>query len=155
MLKILGRNSLINVRKVLWLCSELDIVWEHEPWGEDPQSLHSPQFMALNPNAMVPVIIEDDFVMWESNAILRYLANSNDGEWLYPDNPRARAGRSVDGLAGHRAQHLMALCFYVAGAEFASPSGSAPAGCRHQRLEPHHGYSQSAAGKNRALRCGP
>ena len=47
--------------------------------------------MALNPNAMVPVIIEDDFVMWESNAILRYLANSNGGEWLYPDNLRARA----------------------------------------------------------------
>jgi len=91
MLKVLGRTSSINVRKVLWLCAELDIAYELEPWGDDPQSLHSKEFMALNPNAMVPVIIEDDFVLWESNAILRYLANSNGGEWLYPDNPRARA----------------------------------------------------------------
>ncbi|MBS0882510.1 glutathione S-transferase [Pantoea sp. JGM49] len=91
MLKVLGRTSSINVRKVLWLCSELDLTYELEPWGEDPQSLHSAEFMALNPNAMVPVIIEDDFVMWESNAILRYLANSNGGDWLYPENPRGRA----------------------------------------------------------------
>ncbi len=91
MLKILGRTSSINVRKVLWLCAELDIPYEHEVWGDENKSLHSPEFLALNPNAMIPVIIEDDFVMWESNAILRYLATSYGGEWLYPENPRARA----------------------------------------------------------------
>jgi len=47
--------------------------------------------MALNPNAMVPVLKDDDFVMWESNAILRYLANAYGGEWLYPHHPQTRA----------------------------------------------------------------
>jgi len=91
MLKILGRDSSINVRKVLWLCDELDLDFEREEWGADPDSLRKPEFLALNPNALIPVIIDDDFVLWESNAILRYLANAYEGDWLYPQNPRARA----------------------------------------------------------------
>ena len=91
MLKILGRDSSINVRKVLWLCDELDLDYEHEEWGADPDSLRKPEFLALNPNALIPVLIDDDFVLWESNAILRYLANAYEGDWLYPQNPRARA----------------------------------------------------------------
>ncbi|MEZ3500791.1 glutathione S-transferase family protein [Pantoea sp. KPR_PJ] len=91
MLKILGRDSSINVRKVLWLCDELDLDFEREEWGDEPNSLHKPEFLALNPNALIPVLIDDDFVLWESNAILRYLANAYEGDWLYPQNPRARA----------------------------------------------------------------
>ncbi|PPS59007.1 hypothetical protein CRX72_28195 [Pantoea sp. BRM17] len=52
-------------------------------WFETP--------LALNPNALVPVIIDDGLVIWESNAILRYLANSYGGAWLYPEEPRLRA----------------------------------------------------------------
>ncbi|MDT0176301.1 glutathione S-transferase [Enterobacter sp. BRE11] len=91
MLKILGRDSSINVRKVLWLCDELDLDFEREEWGTEPDSLRKPEFLALNPNALIPVLIDDDFVLWESNAILRYLANAYEGDWLYPQNPRARA----------------------------------------------------------------
>jgi len=91
MLKILGRASSINVRKVLWLCDELDIDFHREEWGEGFQSPHEAEFLALNPNAMIPVIQDDEFVMWESNAIIRYLANAYGGEWLYPTHPRARA----------------------------------------------------------------
>ena len=91
MLKILGRKTSINVRKVLWLCAELNITYKHEAWGDEGLSLHAPQFMALNPNALVPVIIDDGLVIWESNAILRYLANSYGGAWLYPEEPRLRA----------------------------------------------------------------
>jgi len=91
MLKILGRNTSINVRKVLWLCAELNITYKHEAWGDDGLSLHAPQFMALNPNALVPVIIDDGLVIWESNAILRYLASNYGGAWLYPEEPRLRA----------------------------------------------------------------
>lgn len=92
MLKILGRDSSINVRKVLWLCDELDLDFEREEeWGAEPDSLRKPEFLALNPNALIPVLIDDDFVLWESNAILRYLANAYEGDWLYPQNPRARA----------------------------------------------------------------
>ncbi|MFS2221605.1 glutathione S-transferase family protein [Pantoea sp. B65] len=91
MLKILGRASSINVRKVLWVCDELDIAFRREDWGEGFKSPGQAEFLALNPNGMIPVIQEGDFVMWESNAIIRYLANAYGGEWLYPENPRARA----------------------------------------------------------------
>lgn len=91
MLKILGRASSINVRKVLWLCDELDIDFHREEWGEGFKSPDEAEFLALNPNAMIPVIQDDGFVMWESNAIIRYLANAYGGEWLYPPHPRARA----------------------------------------------------------------
>lgn len=91
MLKILGKASSINVRKVLWLCDELGIPFRREDWGDGFRSTHEAEFLALNPNAMVPVIQEGDFVMWESNAIIRYLANAHGGEWLYPQQPRDRA----------------------------------------------------------------
>jgi len=91
MLTILGRTSSINVRKVLWLCDELALDYLREEWGDGFQSTHSPEFMALNPNAMVPVLKDDDLVIWESNAILRYLANAYGGEWLYPIHPQSRA----------------------------------------------------------------
>lgn len=91
MLTILGRASSINVRKVLWLCDELDLEFEREEWGDGFRSTHLPEFMALNPNAMVPVLKDDDFVLWESNSILRYLANAYCGEWLYPNHPQTRA----------------------------------------------------------------
>jgi len=91
MLTILGRASSINVRKVLWLCDELDLAYQREEWGDGFRSTHLPEFMALNPNAMVPVLKDDDFVLWESNAILRYLANAYGGDWLYPHDPQTRA----------------------------------------------------------------
>ena len=58
-LKILGKASSINVRKVLWTCDELDLSYEREDWGSGFASTHSPEFLRLNPNAQVPVIIDD------------------------------------------------------------------------------------------------
>ena len=75
MLKVLGRISSINVRKVLWTCDEIGIPFEREDWGIGFKSPQAAEFLALNPNAKVPVICEDDgFVLWESNTICRYLA---------------------------------------------------------------------------------
>ncbi|WP_147200336.1 glutathione S-transferase [Pantoea sp. MBD-2R] len=91
MLKILGRASSINVRKVLWICEELEIPFRREDWGDGFKSLQEAEFKAMNPNALIPVIQEDDFTLWESHAIIRYLANAWDGEWLYPRHPRTRA----------------------------------------------------------------
>ncbi|MHC0507362.1 glutathione S-transferase family protein [Achromobacter aegrifaciens] len=91
MLKILGKASSINVRKVLWACAELDLPFEREDWGSGFQSTSEPAFLALNPNAMVPVIQDGDFVLWESNSIIRYLAAQYDGLDLYPAEPRLRA----------------------------------------------------------------
>ena len=91
MLRILGKASSINVRKVLWTCAELNIPFEREDWGSGFQSTHTPQFLALNPCAMVPVIQDDDFSLWESNTIIRYLATRYGGSALYPAEARARA----------------------------------------------------------------
>ena len=91
MLKILGKSSSINVRKVLWLCVELDLSYDLEEWGSGFRSTLVPEFLALNPNAMVPVICDGDFVLWESNAICRYLASVHNRADLLPEEPPARA----------------------------------------------------------------
>lgn len=91
MLKILGRASSINVRKVLWVCEELGIAFSREDWGDGFKSPQDAAFKNMNPNALIPVIQEGDFILWESNAIIRYLANAYGGGWLYPEDPRARA----------------------------------------------------------------
>ena len=73
-LKVLGRVTSINVRKVLWLADELGLTCEREDWGLPIRDPKVPEFLALNPNGQVPVLIEDGFVLWESSAITRYLA---------------------------------------------------------------------------------
>lgn len=90
-LRILGKASSINVRKVLWTCEELDLSYQQEDWGSGFQSTHSPEFLALNPNAQVPVLIDEAGALWESNSICRYLANLHPGSGLLPIAPRARA----------------------------------------------------------------
>jgi glutathione S-transferase len=82
-LRILGRKSSINVRKVLWTCAELDLPFEHV---ESDSKL-----LACNPNAMVPVIQDGDFVLWESNAICRYLAGKQPRSILLPEDLQSRA----------------------------------------------------------------
>lgn len=91
MLKILGKSSSINVRKVLWTCAELQLSYEHEEWGSGFQSTETEAFKALNPNALVPVLVDGDFVLWESNTICRYLASQYQQTALLPESARQRA----------------------------------------------------------------
>jgi glutathione S-transferase len=91
MLRILGKASSINVRKVLWTCAELRIPFEREDWGSGFQPTNTPEFLAMNPCAMVPVIQDGDFTLWESNTIIRYLVSRYGGSQLYPTEPMARA----------------------------------------------------------------
>lgn len=94
MVRILGKASSINVRKVLWTCAELGVPFEREDWGSGFRSTQEPAFLALNPNAMVPVLVDGDVVLWESNAICRYLATrygSGDADSLLPRDAPARA----------------------------------------------------------------
>ena len=90
-LKILGKPISINVRKVLWLCDELALPHELEAWGAGYRDPDTPEFRALNPNAMVPVIVDGDAVLWESNTICRYLAGKAARDDLLPREPLARA----------------------------------------------------------------
>ncbi len=98
MRKILGRKTSSNVMKVLWGCAELGLDYVREdiggPFGGNDQA----EFLRLNPNGRVPVLIEEDFVLWESNSILRYLASVHGEGTLWPTNAqtRARAERWMD-----------------------------------------------------------
>lgn len=85
-MKLLGRAASINVRKVLWTCAELGL----DPEREEPD-MAAPALRRLNPNAMVPVLLDGDFVLWESNSICRYLAGREQRVDLLPAAPRARA----------------------------------------------------------------
>ena len=101
-LRILGRVSSINVRKVLWTCDELGLPFAREDWGLGYQPTRSPEFLALNPNALVPVLVDDGFVLWESNTICRYLAARERRGDLLPAaaQPRARVEQWMDWQAG-------------------------------------------------------
>lgn len=91
MLKLLGKAASINVRKVLWTLDELGLPCTREDWGIGFQATSAPEFLALNPNAMVPVLVDGDFVLWESNTICRYLATQYANGTLLPAAPQERA----------------------------------------------------------------
>ncbi len=91
MLQVLGRAGSINVRKVLWVCHELEISYKLQQWGADQLPTDTPAFRALNPNALVPVITDGTFVLWESNTICRYLATVHERPDLLPTAARERA----------------------------------------------------------------
>lgn len=90
-MKLLGRLASINVRKVLWTAAQLDLDLEREDWGPGFRSPKEPEYLALNPNGLIPVLIDDDFVLWESNTICRYLATQRYATTLLPTEARARA----------------------------------------------------------------
>ena len=74
MLKIWGRRNSQNVQKPMWLIGELGLAHEHVNAGGKYGGLDTPEFVAMNPNSRVPVIKDGALVLWESQAILRYLA---------------------------------------------------------------------------------
>jgi glutathione S-transferase len=89
-LVILGRVTSINVRKVAWTADQIGLAYRNEVWGLPHRDPHEAEFLKLNPNAQVPVILDDGFVLWESNAIMRYLAEKHGSE-LLPADLRERA----------------------------------------------------------------
>ncbi|MCA0201217.1 MAG: glutathione S-transferase [Proteobacteria bacterium] len=91
MLKVLGKSSSINVRKVLWTCDEIGVVFEREDWGAGFRSTREPAFLALNPNGLVPVVIDGDEILRESNTIVRYLAVKHGRTDLLPEAAPGRA----------------------------------------------------------------
>ena len=109
-LKVLGRVTSINVRKVLWAADEMGLSYEREDWGKPARDPNVPEFLKLNPNAQVPVIVDDGFVLWESQAIIRYLAEKN-GSDLLPSDARERA--IVDQWLGWQATELNPTWMYA------------------------------------------
>jgi len=98
MLTLWGRGNSNNVKKVLWCLAEIGLPFEHVEAGGAHGVVDTPTFRALNPNGLVPVIRDGDLVLWESNAIVRYLAAVHSDGLLYPNDPatRARGDRWMD-----------------------------------------------------------
>lgn len=93
MIRIIGRKTSSNVQKVLWLCGEIGLEFERADLGGPFGGNDKPEYRAMNPNGLVPTIVEEDgFTLWESNTIVRYFgAKYGKDSGLFPDDPRARA----------------------------------------------------------------
>ena len=98
MLQLWGRANAYNVMKPLWLLGELGLEFRHHDIGSGAGDLDTPAFRALNPMARIPVLEDGDAVVWESNTVMRYLANRFDPGGLYPDAvlPRSEVERWMD-----------------------------------------------------------
>jgi glutathione S-transferase len=98
MLKIWGRLNSINVQKVMWTVGELALPHERIDAGMQYGLVNEPWFKEMNPNGRVPTIDDDGFVLWESNAIVRYLAHKHGAGTLAPSGieTTASADRWMD-----------------------------------------------------------
>jgi glutathione S-transferase len=94
MLKIWGRNTSINVQKTLWAIGELSVPHERIDIGGAFGKNNEAPYLAMNPNGLVPTLEEDDFLLWESNSVVRYLAAKYGPGTLEPADPRTRASAS-------------------------------------------------------------
>jgi glutathione S-transferase len=91
-LTIWGRTNSVNVQKALWCLAELDIAYERIDAGMQFGHNNEPDYLAMNPNGRVPTLVDGDFVLWESNSIMRYLCLAyGKGTPIYPDAPKRRA----------------------------------------------------------------
>ena len=90
MIELLGRATSGNVQKVIFLLEELGLPYERKDYGRQFQNTTTPEYSAMNPMQKVPTLVDGDTVVWQSNTILRYLANKAKSP-LYPADPAQRS----------------------------------------------------------------
>jgi glutathione S-transferase len=94
-LTIWGRANSVNVQKVLWCLRELELGYDRIDAGLHFGKNTEPPYLAMNPNGRVPTLVDGDFVLWESNSVMRYLCMAyGQNSPIYPKEPKVRA--SVD-----------------------------------------------------------
>lgn len=91
MLKVWGRKNSVNVKKALWAAEELGLQYERIEAGLQFGVNNTPEYKRMNPTGLVPTIDDDGFTLWESHAIVRYLAAKHGSGTLWPIDPKARA----------------------------------------------------------------
>ncbi len=90
---IWGRANSVNVQKVLWCLHELDLAYERIDAGMAFGKNREPEYLTINPNGRVPTLVDGDFVLWESNSIMRYLVRAyRPQSSLFPQAPKVRSG---------------------------------------------------------------
>ncbi|HEY3798018.1 MAG TPA: glutathione S-transferase family protein [Caulobacteraceae bacterium] len=95
MITLWGRANSINVQKALWALDELGLDYQHVPAGGDAGGLDEPAFRAMNPNGRVPVLMDGEAAIWESNAIVGYLCAAYAPDRLCALEPSARARQQM------------------------------------------------------------
>lgn len=98
MIELWGRKNSYNVQKVLWALAELNLEYTHQDVGSNEGDLETSKFLAMNPHARIPVLVDKGSVIWESNTIVRYLSAAYGENILWLDNPlqRSYADRWMD-----------------------------------------------------------
>lgn len=114
MLKIWGRANSANVQKVMWAVHELETPHERIDAGGAFGRNDTPEFAAINPMRLVPVIDDNGFTLWESQAIVRYLAQTYGRGTLCPADPKlaATADQWMDWSATTIQPDVIATCFW-------------------------------------------
>ncbi|WGR96131.1 glutathione S-transferase [Bradyrhizobium sp. ISRA443] len=91
-LTIWGRANSVNVQKVLWCLAELDLPYQRIDAGMQFGKNDQPEYLAMNPNGRIPTLVDGDYVLWESNSVMRYLCMAyGQGSPIYPQAPKTRA----------------------------------------------------------------
>jgi len=91
-LTIWGRANSVNVQKVLWCLHELDLAYDRIDAGMQFGKNNEAAYLAMNPNGRVPTLVDGDFVLWESNSVMRYLCLAHGQHSpIYPQGARERA----------------------------------------------------------------
>jgi glutathione S-transferase len=91
MIKIWGRTDSSNVQKVLWCCGELSLAYDRVDFGGKFGGNKEKPYLEMNPNGLVPTLQDGDFILWESNSIMRYLVERYGQRKLLPPTPEGRA----------------------------------------------------------------
>ncbi|WP_272679385.1 glutathione S-transferase family protein [Providencia sp. PROV032] len=109
MLTVWGRVNSSNVKKVLWCLEELNIAYNQKDVGGPFGGLDTPEYIKMNPNSTIPTLQDDDFALWESNAILRYLTEKFDHSHLLLAQDlqeRAAADKWMDWSSANLFDHI-------------------------------------------------
>lgn len=98
MVKVLGRINSINVQKVMWCTAELGLAVDRHDIGMEFGGNDTPEYLAKNPNGLIPTLQDGDLTVWESNTIVRYLTEAyGTGPWaLATPGERALASQWMD-----------------------------------------------------------
>ena len=81
----------VNCRKVVAGLDLIGASYDEERLDYFAGEHKQPAYTAINPNAELPALVDDDFVLWESNAIMVYASEKLDNKTVYPDDPKIRA----------------------------------------------------------------
>lgn len=86
-----GRKTSVNVQKAVWVLEELRVPYTQIELGLNFGGVDTPEYLAMNPNGLVPTLKDGELILWESHAIVRYLSATYGAGNLWPESPKARA----------------------------------------------------------------